>query len=302
MIYFFTLILFFSALWSSHAAIALMLGVMLSYLFKIPDNYITKLYGPKLLQTGIVFLGGSIGIDTVIGLSGSYMPWISLFVIGTFVLGIILGRLLGVERKQAYLLASGTAICGGTAISAVAPAIRATPEDLTTTLSIIFILNAIAVLTFPVVGFWLQLSQEEFGVWASLAIHDTSSVIGAASIIGFDAVEVAATLKLARTLWIIPLVIFSAWLFRSENKSFGLPPFVIFFILAVCFNSYFSPSEEVTNFLKVINKTFLLAGLFCIGTQIDKKALKQISLRPIILSLGLWFAIVPTSLWLVLSF
>jgi uncharacterized integral membrane protein (TIGR00698 family) len=302
MIYFFTLILFFSALWSSHAAIALMLGVMLSYLFKIPDNYITKLYGPKLLQTGIVFLGGSIGIDTVIGLSKSYMPWISLFVIGTFVLGIILGRLLGVERKQAYLLASGTAICGGTAISAVAPAIRATPEDLTTTLSIIFILNAIAVLTFPVVGFWLQLSQEEFGVWASLAIHDTSSVIGAASIIGFDAVEVAATLKLARTLWIIPLVIFSAWLFRSENKSFGLPPFVIFFILAVCFNSYFYPSEEVTNFLKVINKNFLLAGLFCIGTQIDKKALKQISLRPIILSLGLWFAIVPTSLWLVLSF
>mgnify|MGYP006086748749 FL=1 len=302
MIYFFTLVLFFSALWSSHAAIALMLGVMLSYLFKIPDNYITKLYGPKLLQTGIVFLGGSIGIDTVIGLSGSYMPWISLFVIGTFVLGIILGRLLGVERKQAYLLASGTAICGGTAISAVAPAIRATPEDLTTTLSIIFILNAIAVLTFPVVGFWLQLSQEEFGVWASLAIHDTSSVIGAASIIGFDAVEVAATLKLARTLWIIPLVIFSAWLFRSENKSFGLPPFVIFFILAVCFNSYFSPSEEVTNFLKVINKTFLLAGLFCIGTQIDKKALKKISLRPIILSLGLWLAIVPTSLWLVLSF
>ena len=302
MIYFFTLILFFLALWSSHAAIALILGIILSYLFKIPGNYITKLYGPKLLQTGIVFLGGSIGFETVIGLSGSYMPWISLFVVGTFIGGIALGRVLGVERKQAYLLASGTAICGGTAISAVAPAIRATPEDLTTTLSIIFILNAIAVLTFPLVGFWFQLSQEEFGVWASLAIHDTSSVVGAASIIGFDAVEVAATLKLARTLWIIPLVIFSAWLFRSENKSFGLPPFVIFFILAVCFNSYFSPSEEVTNFLKVINKTFLLAGLFCIGTQIDKKALKQISFRPIILSLGLWFAIVPTSLWLVLSF
>ncbi len=125
--------------------------------------------------------------------------------------------MLGVEKKQAYLLASGTAICGGTAMAAVAPSIKAKPEDLTTTLSIVFLLNAVAVITFPLIGDWFNLSQEQFGTWAALAIHDTASVVGAASVVGFDAVEVAATLKLARTLWIVPLVLLSAWYFKFRK-------------------------------------------------------------------------------------
>jgi uncharacterized integral membrane protein (TIGR00698 family) len=209
--------------------------------------------------------------------------------------------LLGVEKKQAYLLASGTAICGGTAMAAVAPSIKAKPEDLTTTLSIVFLLNAVAVITFPLIGDWFNLSQEQFGTWAALAIHDTASVVGAASVVGFDAVEVAATLKLARTLWIVPLVLLSAWYFKSEKQGSAFPLFIIFFVFAVILNTIMSPPEEVLYFLKMVNKTFLLAGLFCIGTQIDKDSLKSITIKPLLLALGIWCTVIPVSLWAVLS-
>ena len=286
---------------SGHAAIALLLGISLTYVPNFPSNFFTKKIGSKLLQTGIVFLGGSISLPTVVELNSTYMPWISLFVITTFLAAILLGKLLGVEKKQAYLLASGTAICGGTAMAAVAPSIKAKPEDLTTTLSIVFLLNAIAVIAFPLIGDWFNLNQEQFGIWAALAIHDTASVIGAASVVGFDAVEVATTLKLARTLWIVPLVFLSAWYFKSEKQGSVFPVFIIFFVLAVVLNTTLSPSEDVLYFLRMTNKTFLLAGLFCIGTQIDKGSLKNITIKPLLLALGIWFTVIPVSLWAVMS-
>jgi len=296
-----TLLFLGISLFIGHAALSLILGIGLTFIQKLPEDFFSKKIGSKLLQTGIVLLGGSISLTTVIELNGSYLPWISLFVVATFSVGIFLGKLFGVDKKQAYLLASGTAVCGGTAIAAVAPAIKAKPEDLTTSLSIVFLFNAIAVITFPLVGLWLGLTQEEFGTWAALAIHDTASVVGAASVMGFDAVEVAATLKLARTLWIVPLVIFSAWYFSTDNKGSGFPLFIVFFIIAVILNTLIQPSEDVVLALKVINKNFLLAGLFCIGTQIDRDALRSISLKPLILALALWCAVIPTSLWVVTS-
>ena len=286
---------------SGHAAIALLLGISLTYVPNFPSNFFTKKIGSKLLQTGIVFLGGSISLPTVVELNSTYLPWISLFVVTTFLAAIFLGKLLGVEKKQAYLLASGTAICGGTAMAAVAPSIKAKPEDLTTTLSIVFLLNAIAVIAFPLIGDWFNLNQEQFGIWAALAIHDTASVIGAASVVGFDAVEVAATLKLARTLWIVPLVFFSALYFKSENQGSVFPVFIIFFVLAVVLNTTLNPSEDVLYFLRMINKTFLLAGLFCIGTQIDKDSLKNITIKPLLLAVGIWCTVIPVSLWAVMS-
>ena len=295
---FFTLAL---SLLINNAAASLFLGIFLAFFFNIPEKFYTKKYGSKILQTGIVFLGGSISLPTVIELNSAYLPWISLFVITTFLAAIFLGKLLGVEKKQAYLLASGTAICGGTAMAAVAPAIKAKPEDLTTTLSIVFLFNAVAVITFPLIGEWLNLSQEQFGTWAALAIHDTASVVGAASVVGFDAVEVAATLKLARTLWIVPLVFLSAWYFKSENQGSAFPIFIIFFVLAVGLNTTLNPPEEVQHFLKMFNKTFLLAGLFCIGTQIDKDSLKRITIKPLLLALGIWCTVIPVSLWAVMS-
>ena len=296
-----TLIFLGISLFIQNAAFALLAGIFLSFIQELPLNFITKKVGSKILQTGIVLLGGSISLTTVIELNGAYLPWISLFVVAIFSAGILVGKLLGVDKKQAYLLASGAAICGGTAIAAVAPSIRAKPEDLTTSLSIIFLLNAIAVITFPLVGLWLGLTQEQFGAWAALAIHDTASVVGAASVIGFDSVEVAATLKLARTLWIVPLVIFSAWYFSSEKKGSGFPLFVVFFIFAVGLNTLLDPSEDVLFALKLLNKNFLLTGLFCIGTQIDRQALRLISIRPLLLALALWCAVIPSSLWIVTS-
>jgi len=301
MFYIFAAILLIIALLSGHAAIALLLGISLTYVPNFPSNFFTKKIGSKLLQTGIVFLGGSISLPTVVELNSTYLPWISLFVVTTFLAVIFLGKLLGVEKKQAYLLASGTAICGGTAMAAVAPSIKAKPEDLTTTLSIVFLLNAIAVIAFPLIGDWFNLNQEQFGIWAALAIHDTASVIGAASVVGFDAVEVATTLKLARTLWIVPLVFFSALYFKSENQGSVFPVFIIFFVLAVVLNTTLSPSEDVLYFLRMTNKTFLLAGLFCIGTQIDKDSLKNITIKPLLLALGIWFTVIPVSLWAVMS-
>ena len=301
MFYIFAAILLIIALLSGHAAIALLLGISLTYVPNFPSNFFTKKIGSKLLQTGIVFLGGSISLPTVVELNSTYLPWISLFVVTTFLAVIFLGKLLGVEKKQAYLLASGTAICGGTAMAAVAPSIKAKPEDLTTTLSIVFLLNAIAVIAFPLIGDWFNLNQEQFGIWAALAIHDTASVIGAASVVGFDAVEVATTLKLARTLWIVPLVFFSALYFKSENQGSVFPVFIIFFVLAVVLNTTLNPSEDVLYFLRMINKTFLLAGLFCIGTQIDKDSLRNITIKPMILALTIWLIVIPTALWAVLS-
>ena len=297
--YLLTVIFLTATLWLNHAALALILGISLSYIITIPKDFFTRKYGTRILQTGIVFLGGSISVTQVTDISKDYLPWISGFVLVTFFVVIGLGKLLGVTKKQSYLLASGTAICGGTAMASVAPVIKAKPEDLLPALSIVFILNALAVIFFPLLGNWIGLTEDQFGSWVALAIHDTASVIGAASVMGERAVEVAATLKLGRTLWIVPLVLFSAWYFREKRERFGFPIFILFFILAVALNSLLMPSVEVNHILKTINKICLLTGLFCIGTQIDRSAIQQISLKPLLLAVLIWAIVIPSSLMVV---
>ena len=297
--YLLTVIFLAATLWLNHAALALILGIFLSYIITIPKDFFTKKYGTRILQTGIVFLGGSISVNQVTAISKDYLPWVSGFVLITFILVIVLGKLLGVTKKQSYLLASGTAICGGTAMASVAPVIKAKPEDLLPALSIVFILNALAVIFFPLLGNWIGLTEDQFGSWVALAIHDTASVIGAASVMGERAVEVAVTLKLGRTLWIVPLVLFSAWYFREKRERLGFPLFILFFILAVALNSLLTPSAEVNHILKTINKICLLTGLFCIGTQIDRSAIQQISLKPLLLAVLIWSVVIPASLMVV---
>ena len=297
--YLLTVIFLTATLWLNHAALALILGIFLSYIITIPKDFFTRKYGTRILQTGIVFLGGSISVTQVTDISKDYLPWISGFVLVTFFVVIGLGKLLGVTKKQSYLLASGTAICGGTAMASVAPVIKAKPEDLLPALSIVFILNALAVIFFPLLGNWIGLTEDQFGSWVALAIHDTASVIGAASVMGERAIEVAATLKLGRTLWIVPLVLFSAWYFREKRERFGFPIFILFFILAVALNSLLMPSVDVNHILKTINKICLLTGLFCIGTQIDRSAIQQISVKPLVLAVLMWAIVIPTSLWVI---
>ena len=301
MLYFFALVLLSLSLWIGNSAISLFLGISLALIYKVPDDFFTKKYGSKILQTGIVFLGGSLSLGTVYETNSDFFLWISFYVLVAFGAVIFLGKILGVSEKLSFLLASGTAVCGGTAIASVAPTIRAQPEDLTTAITIVFLLNAIAVLFFPLSNSLLDLGDRQFGAWAALAIHDTASVVGAASSVSEISVEVAATLKVARTIWIVPLVIFSAWIYRSKNESFGLPIFVVFFILATVLNSVFQPNEITTDYLKLINRICLLIGLFCIGTQISKESLSQLKFKPIALASIVWLAIIPTSLILVLN-
>ena len=299
MLYLSSSIFILISIWIGNAALALFLGIILAIYKEVPQTFFTKKYGSKILQTGIVFLGGSLSLDTFLEINSSYFLVISLYVISAFLLVILIGRVLGVSTKLAYLLSSGTAICGGTAIAAVGPAIKAKPEELTTAITIVFLLNALAVIFFPIVGDFFNLSEQEFGAWAALAIHDTASVIGAASMMGEEAMEVAATLKVTRTLWIIPLVVGSAWYFRNKSEGFGLPLFVIFFLFATILNSLTSPSSDLIAILKIINQVCLLTGLFCIGTQINIESLKSISLRPVLLAVSVWAIIIPTSFWLV---
>ena len=299
MLYLSSSIFILISIWIGNAALALFLGIILAIYKEVPQTFFTKKYGSKILQTGIVFLGGSLSLDTFLEINSSYFLVISLYVVSAFLLVLLIGRVLGVSTKLAYLLSSGTAICGGTAIAAVGPAIKAKPEELTTAITIVFLLNALAVIFFPIAGDFFNLSEQEFGAWAALAIHDTASVIGAASMMGEEAMEVAATLKVTRTLWIIPLVVGSAWYFRNKSEGFGLPLFVIFFLFATILNSLTSPSSDLIAILKIINQVCLLTGLFCIGTQINIESLKSISLRPVLLAVSGWVIIIPTSFWLV---
>ena len=302
MIYFITFLVLSISLWIGNSALSLFLGILLALIYKLPEGFFTQKYGSKILQTGIVFLGGSLSIGTVYQTNSDYFVWISIFVVLSFAAVVFLGRLMGVSKKLSFLLASGTAICGGTAIASVAPSIKAKPEELTTAITIIFLLNAIAVLAFPLSNEYIKLNDVQFGAWAALAIQDTASVVGAASSVGEVSVEVAATLKVARTIWIVPLVIFSAWLYRNKNDGFGLPIFVVFFIVAALLNTIFQPNEVIVEYLKFINRICLLTGLFCIGTQISRESLALLEFKPITLAIAIWALIIPTSLYLVIGF
>jgi uncharacterized integral membrane protein (TIGR00698 family) len=288
------------AIWSGSAVASIFTGIIYSLILNLPDNFITKSAGPRLLQTGIVILGLSISLTKAFSVTVSYLPSISLLVIITFFLGIYIGKLIGLDKKLTLLIASGAAICGGTAMVAIAPIIKARPKDLLTAITIIFLLNALAIIIFPIIGLYLGLSQDQFGAWAAMAIHDTSSVIGAAMVYGEEAVETAATLKLGRTLWLIPLILLLSYKYQDKSSTkFQLHFFVIFFIIAIAIGSFIDLNSENLNFIKHISQSFLLLGLFCIGSQIDKKVLSNISVKPLQLVLILWIIVIPSSYLLI---
>lgn len=302
MLYLITLLALFLSLWVGNSALALFMGIFLALFFKLPKDFYTHRYGSKILQTGLVFLGGSMSIDSLYSTNSDYFFWISCYVLSAFGLVILLGKIIGVSEKLTYLLASGTAVCGGTAIASVAPVVKAKPEDLTMAITIVFVLNAIAVVIFPLLGDYFSLNEEQFGILAALAIHDTASVVGAAASFGENSIEVAAILKVARTIWIVPLVILSAWIFRNKREGIGLPIFVLFFVGAAIMNTIIQPGEILIDYFKLINRLCLLTGLFCIGTQINRESILLLTLKPILLASIIWAIIIPTSLLLVLKF
>ena len=271
--------------------LALMLGIIFVSI-KSHRNLIAPSLGTKLLQAGIIIIGFTTTSSTAISLISEFFLQVSLFVIAVFLIGILLAKAFKINNSLGLLISSGTAICGATAIAAIAPIIKSKPKELLIALSIIFIFNAIAIVAFPLIGQSLEMSYEQFGVWSAMAIHDTGSVIGAAMSYGGNSAEVAATLKLGRTLWLIPLIIFLS-ISNNENAKVKLPIFVIIFILAIFMGSIFNIKDEILVVFNHLSDALIIAALFCIGSQINFDSIKQTNIKVISFAFVLWiFALI----------
>jgi uncharacterized integral membrane protein (TIGR00698 family) len=291
---FFALVLF-----AGNAAASIFLGIIFALIVKPEQSFISLKVGTTPLQIGIVILGATISLPYAWSVSANYLPWISLFVLGSFFTGLVLGKILGIHHRIAFLLSAGAAICGGTAMAAVAPIIRAKPQEILIAMTIVFMLNALAIVFFPIIGSYLEMTDSQFGAWSALAIHDTSSVIGSANSFSDKAAEVAITLKLGSTIWLIPLILITNWVVNRQAETTKFPRFILFFILAILLNWAFNFTEQVVDILKNASNIFLMLGLFCIGTQFKLQELKLISGRPLILALTLWIMVIPSAYWLV---
>lgn len=282
-------VLAFIALIIGSPLAALLLGISFTLLISSNEELILKSTGTKLLQIGIVILGLTISSSGAINLTTKYFPYISLFVIVIFLVGLIASKILKIDTKLSILLVSGTAICGATAMVAISPLIKAKPKDLLTSLGVIFIFNAIAIAILPIIGNNIEMSSEQFGSWMALAVHDTSSVIGASMSFNDNSVETATTLKLGRTLWLIPLIIILGVVNKNNKSTKSIfPMFVLAFILAIFAGNLLNFDEQVLAILKNISSIFLVGALFCIGTQINLMSIKVINSRIIIFALLLW--------------
>lgn len=271
--------------------LALMLGIIFVSI-KSHRNLIAPSLGTKLLQAGIIIIGFTTTSSTAISLISEFFLQVSLFVIAVFLIGILLAKAFKINNSLGLLISSGTAICGATAIAAIAPIIKSKPKELLIALSIIFIFNAIAIVAFPLIGQSLEMSYEQFGVWSAMAIHDTGSVIGAAMSYGGNSAEVAATLKLGRTLWLIPLIIFLS-ISNNENAMVKLPIFVMIFILAIFMGSIFNIKDEILVVFNHLSDALIIAALFCIGAQINFDSIKKTNIKVISFAFVLWiFALI----------
>jgi len=290
----------FMAILSGSPLGALLLGITFALFLESPNKFIDKSIGTRLLQAGIVILGLTISASSALSLTTTYFPYISIFVVIVFSLGILISKILRVDSKLSILIVSGTAICGATAIAAISPLIKAKPNQLLTSLAVIFLFNAIAIAIFPVIGNNIGMSDEQFGSWMAMAVHDTSSVIGAAVSFGDGAVEIAAPLKLARTLWLIPLIIVLGVFYKDKkNTRNTFPLFIFTFILAIFVGNQLNLSDMTSSFLKDASSALLIGALFCIGTQINSKSIKNIDFKTIFFALLLWLFAIAASYYLV---
>ncbi len=280
------LLAFFSILLGS-PLIALVMGSLLVLVFKFPSDYISKSVTRNLLQVGIILIGLTVSVSSATEIAFKYFPYISAFVILIFFIGLFLANLFKVDRSLGILIASGTAICGATAMAAISPLIKAKPKDLFAALTIIFVFNAIAIGIFPLIGSATGMNFESFGAWSSMAVHDTGSVIGTAIAFGGAAVETATILKLSRTIWLIPLIIILGIFYQNKSKP-KFPIFILLFIIAIASGTILEFNQNTIFFIDSISKIFLIAALFCIGTQITFEAIKKINLKNFLFALSLW--------------
>lgn len=283
--------------WS--ASIALLLGLLIGLFFTNPFPRQSRIFTKYLLQISIIGLGFGMNFTRVMeaGRDGFVFTLITIsFAMGV---GYLLGMFFKVERVISHLICCGTAICGGSAIAAVSQALRAEDNEISVSIGTVFILNAIALFIFPPIGNFFHLSQQQFGIWSAIAIHDTSSVVGAASKYGNEALMVATTVKLARALWIIPLVILTSFIFKNKNSPWSFPWFIIFFVAASLVNSYLALPAKLTEDIMTVAKAGFSITLYLIGTGISIAALKKVGARPMLQGVILWVIILGVSLFFI---
>lgn len=273
--------------------VALFLGLVFALLCGQAYPKFNKKVSKKLLQYSVVGLGFGMNLHASLASGKEGMLFTIISVVGTMLIGMFIGRkLLKVNRDTSYLISSGTAICGGSAIAAVGPVIKAKDSDMSVALATIFVLNAIALFVFPVLGEWLGLTQQEFGTWAAIAIHDTSSVVGAGAAYGEEALQVATTIKLTRALWIIPLALATSFIFKGDGKKVSIPWFILWFIVAILINTYVLDSvPEVGKAISGLARKGLIITMFFIGASLSTDVLKAVGVKPLVQGVLLWLVI-----------
>ena len=273
--------------------VALFLGLLFALLCGQAYPKFNKKVSKKLLQYSVVGLGFAMNLHASLASGKEGMLFTIVSVVGTMLIGMFIGRkLLKMNRETSYLISSGTAICGGSAIAAVGPVIKAKESDMSVALATIFVLNAIALFIFPVLGELLGLTQQEFGMWAAIAIHDTSSVVGAGAAYGEEALQVATTIKLTRALWIIPLALVTSFIFKSKDQKISIPWFILWFIVAVLINTYLLGSvPEVGKVISGLARKGLIITMFFIGASLSTDVLKSVGVKPLVQGVLLWLVI-----------
>lgn len=282
-------------------AFALFLGLFYAMIFECPYPKFNKKTSKYLLQASVVGLGFGMNLIESLRSGSEGMLFTIVSVIGVMVIGVILGIWLHINRKTAYLISSGTAICGGSAIAAVGPVVKADDNEMAVSLGVIFVLNAIALFIFPPLGRIFEMSQTQFGTWAAIAIHDTSSVVGAGDAYGPEALQIATLIKLTRALWIIPLALVTMLIFREKGSKISIPWFIFLFILAMVANTYLPIPSWLTTTLVYLAKKGLVLTLFLIGAGLSVKTVRAVGLKPFILAVTLWVVIGVSSFFVVMA-
>jgi uncharacterized integral membrane protein (TIGR00698 family) len=278
--------------------VSLAMGLLFGLVLPHPYGNQAKKFSKFLLQASVVGLGFGMNLHQVVQAGRSGFVYTMLGISFALLVGMGLGALLGVHRVPAFLISTGTAICGGSAIAAVGPITQATDEEMAVALGTVFVLNSVALLIFPAIGVALKLTQSQFGLWAALAIHDTSSVVGAAAKYGTEALAVATTVKLARALWIVPLSVGTAMVHGAKAKI-QWPWFIGLFCLAAVCNTYLPAGAHAYAIAVKVAKIGLTATLFLIGSGISAATIKQVGYRALLQGIVLWLLVLVGSLWLI---
>lgn len=282
--------------------LALILGLIIASTVGHPFISFNSKTTNILLKTSIIGMGFGVNLFHAMeaGRDGIIITVFSILL--TMTIGWTIGKMLNVDGTTSYLISSGTAICGGSAIAAVGPIIKANEKEMSIALGTVFILNSVALLLFPLIGSYFEMSQHQFGLWSAISIHDTSSVVGAASKYGSEALQVATTVKLERALWIIPLSLLTSYLFKSNEKRIKLPYFIFLYVITVCIGTFFPEYNLAYDWAVYLAKKGLTLTLFLIGAGLSLGAVRAVGTRPLVQGILLWALVSVSSLFVVIMF